>query len=98
MESPSHLEQIIIEQVLLSCLWLNIYEQQLTGLNSGGMTLDRASFWEKRISAAHGRYLRACETLARVRRLTRNNPALQVNIAAQDGKQVNIAGDFVKKE
>ena len=95
-DSP-FLEQLIIEQVLLSWLRLNLYEQIFTSMDSGeGMTLTKAAFWDKRLSAAQRRYLRACETLARVRRLARYNPALQVNIATQSGQQVNIAGDFVK--
>jgi hypothetical protein len=92
----SMLEQLLIEQVLLAWLRLNIWEQQLTGMEKAGMTLTKAAFWEKRISAAYSRYLRSCETLARVRRLMKNNPMLQVNIATQDGKQVNIAGDVIK--
>jgi len=91
------LEQMLIEEVLLCWLRLIIWEYKLTELDIEGMTLTKAEFWDKRLSGAQRRYLRACETLARVRRLTRNNPALQVNIAAQDGKQVNIAGDLVKK-
>ena len=39
------------------------------------------------------RFLRAIETLARVRRLARNTPALQINIAREGGQQVNVQGD-----
>jgi integrase/recombinase XerD len=35
-------------------------------------------------------YLRACETLARVRKLIRRTPAIQVNIAAAGGQQLNV--------
>jgi hypothetical protein len=93
--SPT-LEKLVVEQVLLSWLRLSIYEHQYTSLNKQGMTLTKAAFWEKRLSVAQRRFLRTCETLGRVRRLERNNPALQVNIATQDGKQVNIAGEVVK--
>ncbi len=41
------------------------------------------------MNSAQTRYLRAVETLARVRRLSRDTP-LQVNIGAQ---QVNVAGE-----
>ncbi len=43
--------------------------------------------WERRLSATHMRYLRACDTLARVRNLSRPTP-LQINIGA---RQVNVA-------
>jgi hypothetical protein len=88
------LEQMLIEQVLLSWLRLNLWEYHVTEMGSASLTV--ADFWERRLSAAQRRYLRACETLARVQRLSRTTPALQVNIATRDGQQVNIAGDFVK--
>jgi len=42
------------------------------------------------------RYLRAIETLARVRKLARNTPALQVNIATDGGQQVNAINEVAK--
>jgi hypothetical protein len=90
------LEQMLIQQLLLSWLRLNLWEDQLIGIQSQGMSLDKANFWDRRLSAAQKRYLRACETLARVRRLARLTPALQVNINTDSGQQVNIAGNFVK--
>lgn len=95
-EDAPILEQMLIDQLLLAWLRLNLWEYQLTEMESQGMTLTKADFWEKRISAAQRRFLRACETLARVRRLARNVPALQVNINTPNGQQVNIAGDYVK--
>jgi hypothetical protein len=93
-KDASMLEQMLIEQVLLSWLRLNLWEYHVTEMSSASLPV--ADFWERRLSAAQRRYLRACETLARVRRLSRITPALQVNIATRDGQQVNIAGDFVK--
>jgi hypothetical protein len=55
------------------------------------ITLTLGIFEEKRLSAAQRRFTRACETLARVRKLSRNTPALQFNIAANGGQQVNVA-------
>jgi len=45
----------------------------------------------RRLAASQRRYLRACETLARVRKMVRTTPALQVNIATAGGQQVNVA-------
>lgn len=95
-DGATALEQMLIDQVLLAWLRLNLWEYQLTEMEAQGMTLTKADFWERRISAAQQRFLRACETLARVRRLARNLPALQVNINTPNGQQVNIAGDYVK--
>jgi len=43
--------------------------------------------------AADRRYRSACESLARIRKLACTTPALQVNIAAHGGQQVNIAAE-----
>jgi len=42
---------------------------------------------------AQRRFLRAVAPLVRVRKVTRQTLALQVNIAAQGGQQVNGLGD-----
>jgi hypothetical protein len=92
------LERILIDAVTLAWLRWQEWEYHYTGLNAGGdMTLTRAAFWEKRLSAAQARYLRAVETLAKVRKLARRDPALQLNVAIEGGQQVNVAGDLVKK-
>jgi hypothetical protein len=51
------------------------------------VTVNPADCWQKRIDAAHRRYLSAIKTLATVRKLAL--PALQVNIAR---RQVNVLG------
>ena len=47
-------------------------------------------YWSDVLSATHARYLKAIVTLAKVRKLARNTPALQINIATDGGKQVNL--------
>ncbi len=42
------------------------------------------------LTGAQRRFRRACETLARLRRLALSTPALQFNIAASGGQQVNV--------
>jgi hypothetical protein len=49
------------------------------------ITLTLGMYWEKRLSASQKRFTRACESLTRVRRLMRNTPTLQFNIAAKGG-------------
>jgi hypothetical protein len=88
-------ERMLIDAVMLTWLRWQTWETHYTQMNQGeGMTLTKAEFWEKRLSAAQGRYLRAVETLARVRKLI--SPVLQVNIANEGGQQVNVAGDLMK--
>lgn len=83
------LEKLLIEQVALCWLRQNITELRLTSATHGG-TVGQCEYWEKCLSASQRRYLRACETLARVRKLTLGTLALQVNIAAAGGQQVNL--------
>jgi hypothetical protein len=50
-------------------------------------------YWDNLLSSTQARFIRAIEALARVRRLARNTPALQINISREGGKQVNVQGD-----
>lgn len=86
------LERLLIEQVVLCWLHLYLVDMEYTRATRQPVTLTHADHWERRLSAAQRRYLRACETLARIRKLARSTPALQVNIAAHGGQQVNLQG------
>lgn len=82
------LEKLIIRQIV-GC-WLRLsYVEYTLGRNTveGNFTIPQGAYWEKRVSSAQRRYLRAIESLARVRRL--RLPAVQVNIGAQQVNQVN---------
>jgi len=85
------LEQLLIQDATLSWLKLSIIELQYSTVMKQSITLTLGIFWEKRLSAAQRRFTRACETLARVRKLSRNTPALQFNIATSGGQQVSVA-------
>ncbi len=89
-ETAPMLERLLIEQVIVC--WLQMYTTQysFSGSMVGSVTLNQGDYWERRLTSAQARYLRAMETLARVRRLARVTP-LQVNIGVQ---QVNVAGEI----
>ena len=81
------LERLLVQQVVISWLHLSYIEYQYSAMTTmQDITIKRAEYWERRLSAAQRRYLRATETLARVRRL--QLPAVQVNIGNQ---QINQA-------
>lgn len=81
------LERLLIQQVVVSWLHLGYIDYQYSAvLTSPDMSIKRGDYWERRLNAAQRRYLRATETLARVRRL--QLPAVQVNIGAQQVNQV----------
>lgn len=85
------LEQLLIQQAALCWLKLNLVELSYSSTMSQSITFTLGMYWEKRLSAAQKRFTRACATLTRVRRWSRNTPSLQVNIAAEGGQQVNLS-------
>lgn len=86
----SALERLLIQQVTLCWLNLNLTEYRFTNITKQSITLACGLYWEKRLTAAQRRFTRACETLARIRKLSRNTPALQFNIATSGAQQVNL--------
>ena len=87
--TASPLEKTLIDHAVLCWMRLQCIEQKYSNISTQSISLALADYWERRLSAAQRRYLRACETLARVRRL--RLPALQVNIGQE---QTNIAGSL----
>jgi len=85
----SPLERLLIQQVTLCWLNLNLTEYRHTNVMKQSISLAQGIYWDKRLSMAQRRFTRACESLARVRRLLHRNP-VQVNIAAHGGQQVNV--------
>ena len=90
-EGAPMLEQLLIQHAALCWLRLALAELAYSNVVKGSITLTLGLYMEKRLSMAQRRFTRSCETLTRVRRLSRNTPALQVNIASNGGQQVNLA-------
>jgi hypothetical protein len=86
------LERLLIEQVVLCWFHFNLVDMEYTSVMGQSLSPSTGDHWERRLSAAQRRYLRACEALARIRKLARSTPALQVNIAADGGQQINVLG------
>ncbi len=82
------LEQLLIEQVVIAWLDLDSIQRRYASGALGSHTQSAGVYWDKRVTSAQARYLRAIDALARVRRLALPQP-LQVNIG---GQQVNVAG------
>jgi hypothetical protein len=68
--------------------WLRLayVEYQYTSITDGDQLIRRVDHWERRLNAAQRRFLRACSTLARIRKL--NLPPIQVNIGQNQINQV----------
>jgi hypothetical protein len=85
------LEQLLIQNAALCWLKLSLVEIQHANVMKQSITMVVGLYWEKRLNAAQRRFTHACMTLSRVRKLSRNTPALQFNIAAAGGQQVNVS-------
>jgi hypothetical protein len=76
------LERLLIDHILTSRLRLihteNCYNSVV---GNQSITFRDGEYWDALLSSTQARFLRAIETLARVRRLARNTPALQIKIA-----------------
>lgn len=81
----SAMERLIIDQVVLSWLRMQVTEHKLTGHTEVRMI----EFYDKRANAAQQRFIRACESLAKMRKMMAKTPALQINIANQQVNQIN---------
>jgi hypothetical protein len=80
--------------------WLRLIDAENRYNNivvGNSVTLQQGQYWDTLLSSTQARFLRAIETPARVRRLARNTPALQINIASDGGKQVNVQGEVNKQ-
>jgi hypothetical protein len=85
--TPSPLEELLIERVVLCWLQLHLAETQCAGGLKSNTGPDRTDFYDRLAERAHRRYLSAIRSLAQVRRL--ELPTLtQFNVATN---QVNIA-------
>jgi len=84
-ESPTPLETLLVDRIVLSGLHLH-YAEALYAQHLETFSLKQNEFYQRRLSLAQNRYLSAIRTLAQVRRL--QVPAVQVNIARE---QLNVA-------
>jgi hypothetical protein len=76
-KSSSPLERSLIQHAVLCWLRLHVCEIRYESAIQSDLTFAQATFWEKKLSTHQGRYLRAVETLARIRKL---NLTVQINI------------------
>jgi len=91
----AELERLLIENIISTWLYFQWTDYQVKSyIGKDGIRYTEIEFWERRLSMSQSRYLRACEMLARVRRLLAPRPAVQINLAAENGQQVNVAGDL----
>lgn len=87
----SALEKLLIDVVITTWLqWQAVEWRFQNNVEQNALSPAQMEYWDRRLAMAQNRYLRACETLARTRRLLVRTP-VQINIAAQ--QVVSIQGD-----
>lgn len=86
--SPT-LERMQIEHVCVCWLRLSVMEVRYSLVVNAHNSLAQVEHTERRLTEAQKRFNRACESLARVRKLSR--PSVQINVAAEGGRQLNVA-------
>jgi len=96
-ESPA-IEKLLIEHVAMCWLNMNLMEEWYSQNTIGNVRSDSkwVDYCERRLSSVQKRYLRAIETLARVRKVTVST--IQINLAALSGKQLNVASLLYQKD
>jgi hypothetical protein len=72
-ERAPQMERLIIREIIVSWMWMKWNDMQLTKCENG----PSIEFWQRQASQAQRRFLRACESLAKVRKLTapKDSPA-----------------------
>jgi hypothetical protein len=88
-ETAPPLERMMIDNAVLCWARLAVMELRYSAMTGADNTFRAVEHIEKRLTAAQKRFTRACEALARVRKL--KLPAVQINVAAEGGQQVNVA-------
>jgi hypothetical protein len=91
VEGAPMLEVLLIDQICACYLRMWMAENRHNSrTKDSSRTINQAEYDEKALSKVQGRYLKAIETLAKVRRL--KLPAVQLNVAQSGANQLNMAG------
>lgn len=96
-QTASEVEKILIEQICLNWLRLNFVEIVHREKTAAGVTIDWGIYWDKVLDSAQKRYLRACESLAKVKKLLAE-ANLREQQAATKRKQSTILANKLLKE
>jgi len=86
-------EQLLIDHTVLCWLRLQSVELSYSSAMNRSLSLSEGDFWDRHLAAAQRPlHVRACETLARLRRLLHRQPSRSTS-PRRGGTQVNVSGD-----
>jgi hypothetical protein len=95
-KDSSRLEKIIIEQVCMNWLRLNHLELVHEQKTRESHTLPVGQHWDKLLTQAQKRYLRACESLAKVRKLLAEAELREQQARNKRSKSAAVANQLLK--
>lgn len=97
-DSASIFEKMLIDQVVLCHLRLNNTEMTYTArLEAGGShTHSSGLYWDKRLSSAQHRFTRACEALAKVKKLLADTDLKEQQAQNKRNQSVVLANKLLK--
>ncbi len=81
-EKGSPMERVLIDHVVTAWLRLQMIERHYQAFSDQGGSFKEGAYWDNKLNSAHKRFLRAVETLAKVRSLLKRAP-VQINVAQQ---------------
>ena len=82
--------QVMLDQVATAWCRLQVVDHEYTRISSEGHTLRELRYWDQRLAASQARFDKAVATVANTIQKLGPNFSIQVNIAKEGGKQVNI--------
>ena len=91
LEQAPPIERLLIDNIITLKFRLVYVE---FGYNQALTQGTQVEYWDNLLTTTQNRFLKAVESLARIRRLAQQTPTLQLNIAQAGGQQVNVAGDI----
>ncbi len=89
-------EKGLIEQVCLNWLRLNIMEMVHYGKMKESHSIETGIYWEKTLTSTQRRYLRACESLAKVRKLLAEAELKKQQARNKRSKSAVVANKILK--
>jgi hypothetical protein len=91
--AASPVERLAIDEAGIA--WLRVHEVQSRHTyfcheqGGNGIHPDTAEFWDRRLMYSQRRYTRACESLSRIKKLSKGIDFIQVNIAKLGSRQMD---------
>ena len=96
IKTASPIEKILIEQVVICWLRLNHFEMIYSNKTAESHTFTSGIYWDKKLSSAQRRLLKACESLAKVKKLTAEADLKEQQARNKRGQGAILANQLLK--